>query len=240
MAVDARNNLNETRSPSVAVIVPTLNAAGTLARTLQCLNEAEGLDLDIVVSDGESEDKSVDIATRMDARVTSASGGRGAQLARGAETALGDWLLFLHADTVLSHDWATEVAAFIRNPKNRRRAGYFRFMLDDPGRRARRLERLVALRCWLFGLPYGDQGLLMSRAFYDELGGFPKVPLMEDVMLNRRIGRFRLVRLKASAITSAARFRKEGYLRRSLRNLFCLSLYFVGVPPRAIARIYGR
>jgi len=244
MAMPAQKSDNSNseilRPPSLAVVIPAFNAAKTLPRTLECLNATDGFNLDIVVSDGESMDASVDVAARMDARVTSASGGRGAQLARGAETALGEWLLFLHADTILSAGWVEETTEFIRDPKNRRRAGYFRFMLDDSGRSARRLERMVALRCRLFGLPYGDQGLLISRAFYEELGGYPNVPLMEDVMLNRRIGRFRLVQMECSAITSAVRFRNDGYLRRSLRNLFCLTLYFIGVPPRAIGKIYGR
>jgi hypothetical protein len=89
------------------------------------------------------------------------------------------------------------------------------------------------------GLPYGDQGLLIARTMYDAVGGFAALPLMEDVDLVRRLGRRRLVQLPATAVSSARRYRAGGYIRRPLRNLLCLSLYFAGVPPRRIARLYG-
>jgi hypothetical protein len=131
------------------------------------------------------------------------------------------------------------VNAFVGDPANPERAGYFRFALDDPGPAARRLERVVAWRCKRLGLPYGDQGLLIGRTFYDRLGGHRPLPLMEDVDLVRRIGRHRLVELPARAVTSAVRYRRDGYLRRSLRNTACLAAWRLGVPPHTIARFYG-
>ena len=104
---------------------------------------------------------------------------------------------------------------------------------------ARRLERMVSWRCRLFALPYGDQGLLISRVFYESLGGFEPLPIMEDVDLIRRIGRARLSVLDCPAITSAKRFREGGYLGRSARNLTCLALYFLGAPPRFLTKLYG-
>ena len=115
----------------------------------------------------------------------------------------------------------------------------FRFALDDDSRAARRLETLVALRVRLFGLPYGDQGQLIRRDFYQSLGGFRPWPLMEDVDLMRRIGRRRLTVLPSTARTSAKRWRRDGWKRRSLRNLTCLTLYFLGASPQRIARWYG-
>jgi hypothetical protein len=88
-------------------------------------------------------------------------------------------------------------------------------------------------------LPYGDQGLLISRRLYDAVGGYRPMPLMEDVDLVRRLGRARLHPLGASMLASARRYRRDGYWRRPLRNLCCLALYFAGVPPRVIARMYG-
>ncbi len=87
-------------------------------------------------------------------------------------------------------------------------------------------------------LPYGDQGLLLSRSFYQELGGFDPLPLFEDVDIVRRIGRRRLTQLKTNAVTSAARYRRDGYILRPLRNLTCLSLYFAGISPRLIGQLY--
>jgi hypothetical protein len=98
---------------------------------------------------------------------------------------------------------------------------------------------MVAWRCRALALPYGDQGLLIARSLYDAVGGFAAIPLMEDVDLVRRLGRRRLAPIAATAVASAHRYRSAGYLRRPLRNLFCLSLYFAGVPPRRIARLYG-
>jgi hypothetical protein len=139
----------------------------------------------------------------------------------------------------LEPGWSRIAVRFIADSANRERAGVFRFALDDPARAARRLERMVAWRCRVLGLPYGDQGLLIARPFYDRLGGFRPLPLMEDVELVRRIGRARLAFLSARAITSAARYRREGWLLRSARNLSCLALYFFGVPPRLIRRLYA-
>ncbi len=91
----------------------------------------------------------------------------------------------------------------------------------------------------MLGLPYGDQGLLLPRALLQQVGGMRALPLMEDVDLVRRLGRARLVPLGADAVTSAARWERDGWYRRSARNLCCLALYRAGVPPRMIRRLYG-
>ena len=150
----------------------------------------------------------------------------------------GDWLLFLHADTRMMPGWYSAAAAFMSRPENARRAGYFRLRFDSPSMSARRVEALAAWRCRALGLPYGDQGILIARAFYEELGGFRPLPLMEDVDLARRIGRRRLVALDAVAVTSARRYERDGWWARPARNLACLALWFGGVSPARIARLY--
>jgi len=223
----------------LSVIIPTLDAAESLPETLAVLAQARELVREVLVADGGSRDATLVIAEAAGARIVIAPRGRGAQLAAGAAAATGDWLCFLHADTRPQPGWVGEVASFIGDRHNRARAAYLAYCLDDASATARRLERIVAWRSRVLGLPYGDQGLILARDFYRALGGFPPIDLMEDVALVRRIGRKRLVPLQAAALTSAVRYRSEGYLRRSLRNLCCLSLYFLGVPPRLIGRIYG-
>jgi rSAM/selenodomain-associated transferase 2 len=216
----------------LCVVIPALNAETLLAGTLAAL----GPGLDIIVVDGGSTDGTVEVASRSGARVMTAARGRGSQIAAGIDVASHPWLLILHADTRPGDGWRQAVAAHMPSPDS---AGYFRFVLDGPGAQARRLERFVAWRCRVLGLPYGDQGLLIHRDLLRAVGGVKPLPLMEDVDLVRRLGRRRLRLLAADAVTSATRWEREGYLRRSARNLLCLSLWFAGMPPRIIRRFYG-
>ncbi|HEX3538018.1 MAG TPA: TIGR04283 family arsenosugar biosynthesis glycosyltransferase [Stellaceae bacterium] len=222
----------------LSVVIPTWNAAAELGTAIAAV-AGSPLVGEIIVADGGSEDATVAVAQAAGAHVVQAARGRGPQLAAGAAAATGEWLLFLHADCRPAPGWAGAVALFLAASGAAERAGYFAFGLDDARPAARRLERLVAWRCHLFGLVYGDQGLLISRNLYEALGGFAAIPLMEDVDLVRRIGRRRLRPIGVKAISSARRYREQGFVRRPLRNLFCLSLYFAGVTPRRIARLYG-
>ena len=226
---------------SLAVVVPTLNAAATLGGTLESLTAAAPGDgpARLVVADGGSADGTTDIARSAGAHVVASPRGRGAQLAAGAAAVREDWILFLHADTRLESGWRAAVGTFIADPDNRRRAGHFRLRFDSPHPSARRIERLASWRARRLGLPYGDQGLLVARAFYEHLGGYRPLPLMEDVDLVTRIGRRRLRELSAEAVTSAARYERDGWWVRPARNLACLSLYAAGVPPHLIQRLYG-
>jgi rSAM/selenodomain-associated transferase 2 len=225
----------------LSVVIPVLDGAALLPPCVAALAEGRrrGLIGEILVVDGGSRDGTPEIAVALGARLLAAARSRGTQLACGGATATGDWLLFLHADTRLAPGWSGEVAGFIADPANSERAGYFRLHLDDAAPEARRLERIVALRSRWLGLPYGDQGLLLSRRVYQGLGGFRPLPLMEDVDLVRRIGPRRLRALDGTATTSAVRYRRDGYLARPLRNLACLALYYLGLPPRLIAKLYA-
>ena len=229
----------------LSIVIPTLNAGQTLPHCLAALVPAmvEGLLKEVIIADGGSDDETAMIAEAAGARFFRGEAGRGRQLAAGADRARANWLLFLHADTVLAPEWIGAVRAamaHIGDDQAGRGAAYFRFALDDPRRRARIMETLVAVRCRLLGLPYGDQGLLISRDFYEACGGFRPLALMEDVDMARRIGRRRLLALKTPAVTSAARYRHGGYVHRTLRNIACLTLFWLGADTAMIKRIYER
>jgi rSAM/selenodomain-associated transferase 2 len=228
----------------ISVVIPTLNAEATLGGTLSALVPAavDGLVREVIVVDGGSKDRTREIVDDAGAQLLDERAGRGRQLAAGAAQARFPWLLFLHADTTLEPGWERETARFMErvdsgdHPPS---AAAFRFALDDQGPKPRLLERLVALRCRLLRLPYGDQGLLLPKSLYETIGGFSPLSLMEDVDLVRRLGRRRTAMLRSRAVTSAERFRREGYLRRSTRNLACLALYTLRVPTPVIRRMYG-
>ena len=215
----------------LSIVVPALNAESALAATIAAVVPVT----EIIVVDGGSTDRTVAVANASGARVLTAPRGRGSQIAAGIAAAKQPWLLILHADTCLQPGWRQAVAAH-DDPAC---AGYFRFALDSDGPQVRRLERMVAWRSRVLGLPYGDQGLLIHRDLLHQAGGMRPLPLMEDVDLIRRLGRGRLVALAADAVTSAEKWEREGYMRRSARNLMCLLLWFAGVSPRLIRKLYA-
>ncbi len=219
-------------------ILPTLDAAAGLAGALAALGLPGPR---VVVADGGSADRTRDIARAAGAVVVEAPRGRGPQLAAGAAASLekgARWLLFVHADTRLAADWPRAAKDFIETTPAGARAAYFRLAFDDPDPRAARVARLANWRARTFGLPYGDQGLLVPADLYRATGGYRPLPLMEDVDLVRRIGRARLLGLDAVATTSAARYRRDGWLLRPARNLACLALWFAGVAPARLAGFY--
>lgn len=225
----------------LSIVIPALNAAKTLPQTLNAIATTvapgQRARMEIIVADGDSSDATVDIAKAAGASVVRAPRGRGNQLATGAAAANGDWLLFQHADTRPGQGWYEQAVRFADQPHNESFAAYFRFALDSVAPQARILERRVAWRARVLGLPYGDQGLLISNDFYKAVGGYRAIPLMEDVDLVRRIGRSRLTAIPVDFITDASKF--NGHWRlRSLRNLMILALYFLGVPPKHLKKIY--
>jgi len=218
---------------TISVVIPALEVGEGLRPTLDSVKG--GVD-DLVVSDGRSSDHTAAYAEQSGANVVIGDRGRGQQLRRGAEIATGDWLLFLHADTVLEAGWIDEARQHMAESDGK--AAVFRFALNDPNPWARMIEKGVALRCRLLALPYGDQGLLISRALYDSIDGYKAIPLFEDVDMIRRLGRRRLVILNSTAMTSSVRYQRGGFLRRPLKNLMLLLFFYLGISPQKLARLY--
>lgn len=224
------------RAP-LSVIIPTLNAASSLQNTAASLIEGldNGLIRELIISDGGSEDETALVADKLGAALTTGPPSRGAQLARGATSARGDWMLFLHADTRLSKGWTGAVRQHIQTQPNS--AAYFKLQFAASGLSARIVAGWANIRSQVFSLPYGDQGLLISRTLYDETGGYQNIPLMEDVSLTRALrGRIRV--LEIFALTSPDKYLKQGWFHRGASNFWILLLFFWGVAPDKLARKY--
>jgi rSAM/selenodomain-associated transferase 2 len=225
------------RAP-LSVIIPTLNAAEALQRSLPALTEglSAGLVRELIISDGGSMDATRRIAEEAGAVLLSSATGRGGQLRRGSESANGEWLLFLHADTLLPPGWSAAVLAHLADAE---RAAYFHLRFAAQGTAPRIVAGWANVRSRVFGLPYGDQGLLISRALYDRIGGYQDIPLMEDVAIARAL-KGRLTSLPVVATTSAEKYLRDGWVRRGIRNLITLGRYLTGTDPDVLVDSYNR
>jgi rSAM/selenodomain-associated transferase 2 len=221
----------------LSVVIPTLNAASELPETAEALLEgvSSGLVRELVISDGGSGDDTGAVARELGALWLTGPPGRGGQLKRGVAAASGEWVLLLHADTHLAPGWAE--AAHRHMTTQPRMAGWFRLRFRSAGLMPRLVAGGANLRSRALGLPYGDQGLLVDRDVLYEIGGVPDIPLMEDVALARAL-RGRLRPLDADALTSAARYERDGWARRMGFNLATLARYALGADPAALRARY--
>ena len=220
--------------PRVTVISPVLGDAEALRALLAQLPITS--DLEVIVVDGGA-DPAVEAVVAADGRagLRHSAPGRARQMNLGAAHATGAWLLFLHADSTLPPGWLPAIAGLDEDVAG----GWFRFALEDPAWQARLIERFVAWRVRHLRLPYGDQGLFVRRRIFAQLGGYREMPLMEDVeFVGRLVDAGPVVDLPLPLGTSARRWRRDGWWRRSLKNLTILTLYFVGVSPARLADWY--
>ena len=221
---------------TLSAVIPALDEAAALPALLADLR-ALGDSLDeVVVVDAGSSDATAAVAVAGGARVVHAPRGRAHQLNAGAGSATGDWLLFLHADSRMGPDARAAIRQVLAGipPVE---AATFRFAIDLPPRWRRFIESGQSLRETLTGLAYGDQGLLVRRDCFEEVGGYPELPLMEDVAIVRRLRKqFGVTRLSAPVLTSGRRYLQRGILRTWLAHSLLISLYLAGVSPARLAR----
>jgi glycosyltransferase involved in cell wall biosynthesis len=221
----------------ITVVIPTLDAERVLPATLTALVPAalEGVVREVIVVDGGSTDRTREIADHSGAEVITAPANRGAQMRAGAHAARHPWLLFLNQDTVLQPGWERDADNFIERVDrgaSRHVAAAFRFALDDEGVAPRVIESLVRLRGAIVRLPYGAQGLLVSRKAYDAVGGHRALPMMEDVDIARRLGGRRVKLLPSRAVGDATRFQRDGYLRGAVDHVAQRLRYALRLTPR--------
>ena len=220
----------------LSVIIPAVDEEACVPRAVASARAAAP-GVEVLVVDGGSRDRTREVAAAAGATVLDAPRSRGVQLDAGARRANGDWLVFLHADTRLEAGWNEALGGLPPEVVG----GAFRFAIDSPRRGYRPIEAGVALRCRIFRLPYGDQAIFARRAAYEAVGGFPPLPLMEDVAFARRLARAgRLAFPKVRALTSCRRWERYGLVGATLRNWALLALYAGGFAPERLAKIYYR
>ena len=201
----------------ISIIIPTINEANNLPLLLSDLSsiQKEG---EIIIVDSGSEDKTIDIANIYGAKVfISKERNRGLQLDIGAKNSKGDWLIFLHADTRLTHDWFIKTNSFLKGNKNN--IYYFEFKINHKKIIYRILEILVNFRSKYLKQPYGDQGLIIHRTTYFKNYGFRKIPLMEDVDFLRRLNNKKdLKQLNSSIFISSRKWERTNIFLQAIKN----------------------
>lgn len=227
------------RARRISVVIPVFEEAYTINPTIDHLIKLPfSGQLEIIVVDAGPFPATLAAIHRTDVIKMVAPRGRGPQMNHGAAAAAGEILLFLHADTRLPPDGLASVAAALRQPSIV--GGAFRLAIASPQLLFRLIETTANLRTRLTRIPYGDQALFFDRRFFERIGGFSEIPIMEDVELMRRVkrGGHRIRILPGRVSTSARRWRREGIVRCTLRNWMLVTRFLLGDPPDRLARHY--
>ncbi|MCI0733785.1 MAG: TIGR04283 family arsenosugar biosynthesis glycosyltransferase [Methylococcaceae bacterium] len=227
---------DSTHALALSIIVPALNEAAAIGSTLAGLRNLDSDGLEIIVVDGGSADRTAEIARRYADQVLIESRGRAIQMNRGAEQARGTYLLFLHADTRVPPD-AFEVLC--RCLRRNCVWGRFDIRLSGPNAPFRVVEFCINLRSRLTGIATGDQGIFVKRTIFQTLGGFPEIPIMEDIALSKILKNIAApVCLRQALTTSSRRWEQDGMLRTILLMWSLRLFYFFGTDPQELARWY--
>ena len=228
---------NPAEAQRISIIIPTLNEAATIARTLSHL---EGVDnLEVIVVDGGSNDETAALAEARGAKVIQSNPGKAVQMNAGAAAAAGHVLVFLHADTLLPENFSYQIVSALN--QNGVASGAFRLTIDSTRAGIRIIERMANLRSRFLRLPYGDQALFMKKSLFEKIGGFAEMPIMEDFILVRRLKREgKIVILPEAVATSPRRWLHHGIVKTWLINQAIIIAYYMGMPPERLTRWYRR
>lgn len=220
----------------ISIIIPVLNeTANRIKSTLASVQNVENVE--VIVVDGGSHNETVAIAQSWGVKVLSSTAGRACQMNAGVTAATGDILLFLHADTSLPARFEKLVPLTLAQPGTV--AGAFELKIDSPMRSLRLIEKMVNLRSRFFSLPYGDQAIFLKASVFQDVGGFPDLPIMEDFELICRLKRLgRVAIIPTPVLTSARRWQKLGVLKTTLINQIVILGYLLGVPPSQLVKLY--
>ncbi len=224
-------------SPDISVVIPALNEAKSIGPAVASTRNHEGIEC--IVVDGGSQDNTPRVAQSSGATVLHSPPGRARQMNAGAKAARGEFLVFLHADTLLPGNFTDHVRRILTTPGVA--AGAFKLDIDGPGLRLRIIESLANWRSRWLKMPYGDQAIFLRKLTFNQLGGFPELPIMEDFQLVRQLRRQgQIVIAPAPARTSPRRWQREGSWRVTLINQAVILGFCLGVDPVRLARWYGR
>jgi rSAM/selenodomain-associated transferase 2 len=223
----------------LSIIIPVLNEQSQINEVIEHVN-AQDFDggYEIIVVDGDQHSETLKAVEDQNAICLTRAKGRGRQMNAGAAGARGDILLFLHADTRLPAGALKKIVCVLENKDYV--AGAFDLSIDSDRWFLKYIAARASLRSRLNRIPYGDQAIFIRKNYFDEIGGFKDIPLMEDIDLMRRIkkagGRIHIFRDKV--VTSARRWEAEGALFTTLRNRIVVLLYYLGVSPHKLAKFY--
>jgi rSAM/selenodomain-associated transferase 2/rSAM/selenodomain-associated transferase 1 len=229
--------LNLSQIRKISIIIPALNEAAHITKTLSHLKQMARFE--VIVVDGGSTDETAKLAESLGAKVIEAQPCKAIQMNAGAAAAVGEVLVFLHADTLLPINFAKQILQALN--QNGVVAGAFRLAIDAAAPGLRFIERVAYFRSRYLKMPYGDQALFLTKTHFQKIGGFPELPIMEDFILIRRLRRMgKIVIIPESVMTSSRRWIHLGILRTWLINQVIVIAYYLGIPPERMARWYRR